>query len=407
MKKLVKKPQAGPHRRGRWRDRLERWGFNPSYAGLLLFVLAIFFFGAATNTMAGWLYVMSGTIGAWLLVASVLARRSLRDLTVERRPIAPVSAGEAIDLPVIVGNPLGQGRSLLSVVDRWPDTLGPVVPQSIAQLPAGDRWRGQASIPGVKRGIYTWAGLTLRSAAPFGLVWARRDFTCPAKVVVYPQVFPLSRCPLLKTIGDVGRPLAMSDDDQWQAANEGLTRSLRPYRWGDSLRLVHWRTSARRGSLQVRELETGSHGPELILALDLAAPWWPEDFEQAAIAAASIYSYASRQSLDPWLWTATTGLIRGRQVILEALAGAQPGQVARDPGQERPARSILWLTGDPGRLASLPTGSYWLLWAGGPTTVAPQTSPATPASPVLTPIASTGGKIIHRDRPLISQLQEL
>jgi hypothetical protein len=41
----------------------------------------------------------------------------------------------------------------------------------------------------------------------------------------------------------------------YKNATEGITRALRPYRWGDPIRLVHWRTSARFGDLRIRELE--------------------------------------------------------------------------------------------------------------------------------------------------------
>ena len=57
----------------------------PSYSGCVLLGLAIFFFIAATNTLSGWLYVMSGMILALLTIALWLVRQNLRRLTVECR----------------------------------------------------------------------------------------------------------------------------------------------------------------------------------------------------------------------------------------------------------------------------------------------------------------------------------
>jgi len=74
-------------------DWLETHWLTPAYSGWLMAGLALFFFGAATNTLAGWLYVISGVMFALLVVAVVLPERSLRRLQLTRRPIEPVSAG--------------------------------------------------------------------------------------------------------------------------------------------------------------------------------------------------------------------------------------------------------------------------------------------------------------------------
>ena len=56
---------------------LETHWVTPAYAGCLLTGIALCFFGAASNTMAGWLYVISGLIFGLLVVAAVLPARSL------------------------------------------------------------------------------------------------------------------------------------------------------------------------------------------------------------------------------------------------------------------------------------------------------------------------------------------
>ena len=81
-------------------DWLENHWATPAYGGWLLATLALCFFGAATNTMAGWLYVLSGLIFALLAIAAVIPVRSLLLLGLERLPIEPVSAGQ--DLTVVL-----------------------------------------------------------------------------------------------------------------------------------------------------------------------------------------------------------------------------------------------------------------------------------------------------------------
>jgi len=182
-----------------------------------------------------------------------------------------------------------------------------------------------------------------------------------------------------------------------QSANEGLTRSLRPYRWGDPIRFVHWRTSARYGELRVRELETFASGQELIICLDSAMPWQQlaehsglsESFEQAVIAAASLYFYAIRHNLSVGVWTAGTGLIRGSQAVLETLAAVQAGEDIR--AEHLPDAPLLWLTQNPAGLTTLPSGSRWLLWA---------------TSHLEQPTTNRPGMLMQADQPLQLQLQK-
>src|SRR4028119_1930401 len=85
-------------------DWLETHWVTPAYAGLLLAGIALCFFGAASNTMAGWLYVISGLIFGLLVVEAVLPARSLKLIQVRRCPIAPVSAGDDLCIELEIEN---------------------------------------------------------------------------------------------------------------------------------------------------------------------------------------------------------------------------------------------------------------------------------------------------------------
>jgi uncharacterized protein (DUF58 family) len=96
-------------------DWLENHWATPAYGGWLLAVLALCFFGAATNTMAGWLYVLSGLIFALLAIAAVIPVRSLRQLVLERLPIEPVSAGHDLTVVLAVKNRSKTPKTLLTI----------------------------------------------------------------------------------------------------------------------------------------------------------------------------------------------------------------------------------------------------------------------------------------------------
>jgi uncharacterized protein (DUF58 family) len=348
---------------------LENHWVTPSYSGWLLGSLSLFFFVAATNTMAGWLYVISSIGVALLAIAALLPERSLRGIQVQRRPIDPVSVGEPLTIKLRLKNATAQPKALLQVQDLLPYVLAEPAITAIESLAPHAEHTWIYAQPTQRRGIYRWHTVQLRTAAPLGLFWCRRSRLAEAKAIVYPTVLPLERCPLIDQIGR-DASLQFNSDRRSQSATEGVTRSLRPYRWGDPTRLVHWRSSARYGELRVRELELLTGGQELIIGLDSAADWRstpqdssPESFEQAVIAAASLYFYAQNHSLNVQLWTASTGTIHGNTAVLEALAEVQSG--VSDPAihpEDLPPAPIVWLTPNSSRLDSLPSGSRYLLW---------------------------------------------
>ena len=339
-------------------DWLENRAVTPAYAGWLLSGMTVFFFGSATNTMSGWLYALSGGSLALLGVAAVLPGKSLRSLEVRRRTIEPVSAGDRITVELEIENRAREPKTLLQVVDILPFVLGEPIVRPIEVIDPNSIYRDTYYLEARQRGVYRWQEVNLRTAAPLGLFWCRRSRPVKAVAVVYPQVLPLSTCPIIDRIGQEDSP-QFYNRSRSQTATEGLTRNLRPYRHGDPTRLIHWRTSARYGELRVRELEVAAGGQEIIIALDSAAAWQPEEFERAVTVAASLYFYASKRLLNVKLWTAGTGLVSGNRVVLETLAAVNAGE---DAVENRPKLPIIWLTQNSATLSTLSLGSRWVLW---------------------------------------------
>jgi len=374
-------------------DWLETRWVTPAYSGWLLGSVAICFFGAATNTMAGWLYVMSGIIFALLGLAAVLPARSLRAIKVRRCPILPVTVNDQLTIEIEIENSTNQPKTLLQVQDALPYVLAKPVQTSIESIPPQGMHRWVYYLPTQQRGVYRWHTVQLRTAAPLGLFWCRRYREVPATAIVYPTVLPLTTCPMVDEMGRDENAPFYSRDRRAQSATEGVTRALRPYRIGDPTRLINWRTSARYGEFKVRELETFTGGQDLLICLDSAATWSVEEFEQAVIAAASLYFYANRCQLNVRLWTASTGLLLGNQVVLEALANVQAGEevTAGDP----PKLPQIWLTQNAMSLDTLPVGSRWVLWV-----------PPASTEPAKTMGRSLPGMVIDPEQPLQLQLQQ-
>jgi uncharacterized protein (DUF58 family) len=366
----------------------------PAYAGWVMIGLTLFFLLAAANTLAGWLYVLGGLGLGLLIISAVLPMRSLQGVQIERLPSWPVSVGDSLSLGLKLTNPTPTVKSLLQVYDHPPPRLGKAKPGAIPEIPCQGTYTWIYTLTPQQRGIYRWQTVHLRSAAPLGLFWCRRQRLVPTKAIVYPLILPLKQCPLLDHVGqDQTRPLQgqpLGSRNQ----NEGVTRSLRPYRWGDPLRLVHWRTSARYNELRVRELERFTGGQTLMIALDSSNCWSIDDFEQAVIVAASLYTYAQQHQDSVPVWIGQAGLQTSRSAILETLAQVQVGEVTIAP---RPLLPMIWLTADPASLSTLPPGSCWLLWS----------IQGLAGSETIQSVATKmPGLLIQPDQPLPQQLQQ-
>lgn len=348
-------------------DRTTKWletnWVTPAYAGWLLMGLTICFFAVATNTMAGWLYVLSGVGIALLGVAAILPARSLQSLTIGRQPVEPVTAGAELEITVTIQNPTDRSQSLFQIQDLAPFRPNQPPTSAVDRIAPRSEYQWVYRQSTERRGVYQWDRIVLRSGAPIGLFWCQRARQASAIAYVYPQVLELSHCPLIAGMGSselsTNRP---TSSRYLEMANEGVTRSLRPYRYGDSMRMIHWRTSARRGEFQVRELEIERGGQDIVICLDNNSPWADrEDFEQAVIAACSLYFYANKfPNFNVKLWTAGTGMISGNRHVLETLAEVQ---IDESVITELPSTSLVCLTSQINRLDHLPPGSRWVLWS--------------------------------------------
>lgn len=367
---------------------LEKHWVAPAYAGGLLLGLAIAFFGAAVNSMAGWLYAISGIMMAVAIVNIWSSPRSLRGLQVNREPVRPASVGEPLAVTLTVENQTARPKVLLQLRDQVPPQFGTSPETAIAAIPPYKQYSWAYTCHPTRRGIYHWQTLALRTAAPFGLFWCQRPYAAPAHVTVYPQILPLSRCPLIDQMG-VSTGMRWQTLRQSQNANEGLTRAVRPYRWGDPMRLIHWRTSARHGELRVRELEELTADNQVLIGLDTSDRWSNAAFESAVVAAASLYIYSLQHQLSVALWLPHTGVLQNKHTILSALAEVMPGQ--SQPHSRLPTQPMIWL-GPSGQVPqSLPPTSLWVQWLVGK---------ANPSTSVLRPALT-----ITTDQPLANQLQ--
>ncbi|MBB2975167.1 uncharacterized protein (DUF58 family) [Microbacterium endophyticum] len=116
----------------------------------------------------------------------------------------------------------------------------------------------------VHRGIHWIGPLRLKITDTFGLIRRQHTLGEPTKIVVAPTVVDLGPTPGFS--GDSGGTLSPLLTQRGQGADNLIAR---PYASGDSMRRIHWRASAHRNELMVREEEQEST-PEATVVCDRA-----------------------------------------------------------------------------------------------------------------------------------------
>lgn len=282
---------------------------------------------------AGWIfqYRMLAVVGVMLTV--VLAAGLIWVL---RRPSlsahqfltpAVVGAGEVAHATVVTSN-IGQRTSAPVVAS---DVVGGErVSIDIPRLAPGDQHQSSLVLPTGQRGHFTVGPLTIERSDPFGLFRATTHRGAPSTLVVHPAIHPMSTLP-------TGHRRELEGAASARPQEGGISfHSLRDYVPGDDLRLVHWRSVARTGTLMVRKNIITSE-PRLMVVLDTWSGAYDQDsFEDAVRVAASLVE-AGCESRYPVMFRTTGGLGadvapsgEGRLDIMRILAGVEP--TPDDPG---------------------------------------------------------------------------
>ena len=115
-------------------------------------------------------------------------------------------------------------------------------------------------------GSYRVGPFVVERTDPLGLSTSRREFPIVEEFSLFPNVFEIPK--LFERGGHASFSNAFTQRDR--SGSSDLTMGIREYRAGDERRRVHWRATAHRGTLMVKEVEQDLT-PLFTLFLDLAA----------------------------------------------------------------------------------------------------------------------------------------
>ena len=228
-------------------------------AGLLLVALA------ALNTGNNLLFLILASLIALVLMSGILSSISLSG--VEMRLTLPehIFAGQLVRAQVELENQkltLPSFSLRVEAVREKGMAAGAILekPVYFPYLPKQDRVQQIVPMIFQRRGVYRQDAFRIATRFPFGFLQKARRLDLKTEALVYPSVDPtMEYRDVLPVI---------------QGALESITKGrgqdlygVRDYIHTDSARLVHWKATARSGSLMVREF-TREEDSRVLLVLD-------------------------------------------------------------------------------------------------------------------------------------------
>ncbi len=265
------------------------------------------------------------------------------------------------------------------------------------------RWHTQGMCS--RRGLFTLGPTGLRSSDPFGIFTVQIHNPASRSLLVLPPVVPLPAIQITPggRSGE-GRPRPNAPERTVSAG------SVREYSPGDSLRWIHWPTSARRGKPYVRMLDgTPTSDWRILLDLDRQVhlgSGFDSTLEHAVILAASLADRGIRArhavglaaSGSQLAWLPPTDGEPQRWSILRALALAEIGDL---PLHDLLQNMQSGIRSDTSLIIITPsTNAKWIetllpfIWRGVNPTVllldAPTFGGTVPASPIASVLADLG-----------------
>lgn len=228
-----------------------------SVVGLALGMAALFFAIVAILINTPILFYMGTALIATIVASRIQARLSVRGLRFKREEPDAVKVGDVVTVNIAVWSDRKLRRPLITVADTLPTRLvyadktisTPIAPAF--DLPIRTQYRFRP----LKRGVFKWSGIEAVGTDALGLVVMSKVYeTEPVELTVLPRPIPIH------VDLPVARGWGISEAESGQSRGAGLEpRGVREYASGDSLRHVHWASTARRGQLLVKEFEAGSH----------------------------------------------------------------------------------------------------------------------------------------------------
>lgn len=268
----------------------------PTRRGLLFLLLTLAALAVAFMNSGLITAFTSAMFSAILVSGFVMANFSLAGTVIERKFPDKGYCNKVLYMDLVIKNRLYLYRQEYIVTEKLPFLLSREYAFAVPALAPGEERFLSFQIQAEKRGEYQLEKVYLCSGDPLGLFRKKKLFRLPARITILPRVFPLS------SLAAVNRRGGMPHPEGRMLGHAGKGQEffgVRPYRTGDEVKHIHWKSTASKGRLMVKEFEA-SAVDQIVLLLDtekkmISMEMCDNNFEFLIACANSITEYLSRR----------------------------------------------------------------------------------------------------------------
>lgn len=227
-------------------------------AGLGFSVCSLFLVFVAVFIGSPPLFYMSTALVALLVGCRIQSWLSIRKLQFQRKTLPTVQVGERVRVEIKVKSGARIKAGLITLQDQLPPRMNALnLSTALPVAPTRNEWSSTSyEFTPSRRGEYRWSKILVSGSDPLGLQPLTTTASAPmATLLVVPIAIPVE-VPMARGMG-----LGFDNPDAGHSKGAGVDpRGVRAYQHGDSIRHVHWRSTAKRGALQVKEFDIGAYG---------------------------------------------------------------------------------------------------------------------------------------------------
>jgi uncharacterized protein (DUF58 family) len=294
--------------------------FRLTSEGLAWFAATIVLGGIGWFRSLNLVLILAYVMLVLLALNGLIAYLHVRRVSVSRRPLPPVYAGEEVLAALAVRN-THRRAAAVGVTDQEASWYVECLPgHSERECATRRRYAKRGRI--LAGSVLVWSGF------PFGFLRAERTIPTGDDIIVLPAAGEADpeglRRWLVREAGDRGRSRKVL---RRVSSDHADVRGIRPYRPGDNLRAVHWRSSARRRELMVREYDSAPD-PELMLVVEPFLPITATPAEQEALEAALSLAVTAVRAWCHSTEGRVTVVVAGSELVVSTGATTEP--FARD-----------------------------------------------------------------------------
>ena len=213
--------------------------------GKLFLGLMFLFYVASVTSQSGLLLLLIGLLAGCYVVTWSFSTRTVKYVRVTPPKEVYLVEGGTPTQPWRFENVATKHAEILEVLHE---------DKVLFRIPVVKTHEWVSLIPGIvyeKRGVYPNAQVTLSCAAPYGLIRATRHLQIPGEVVVFPKIYDIE--------SPASAGTEMISGGRFRGARRINTGThfagVRTWQPGDSIKQIHWASTARNSELMVKIFE--------------------------------------------------------------------------------------------------------------------------------------------------------